>query len=154
MPRLTRFLSLDDLPTPSRKVTEPVVRFADKVTFSENGCWIWSAARYRNGYGKFAIGTRYYVAHRWAYAFFVGPMAEDMVLDHLCRTPACVNPDHLEEVTMLTNIRRSSHYMSEECSYGHARIPENLYYWGGSRYCRPCRNRVTRDRKREKRGTT
>jgi hypothetical protein len=31
-----------------------------------------------------------------------------MVLDHLCKTPACVNPDHLEAITQRQNALRGS----------------------------------------------
>ena len=37
-----------------------------------------------------------------------GPIPPDRQLDHLCRVPACVNPDHLEPVTAAENIRRGS----------------------------------------------
>lgn len=39
-------------------------------------------------------------------------------LDHLCRRPACCNPDHLEPVTHRTNMRRA--YAREAISVGEA----------------------------------
>lgn len=35
-----------------------------------------------------------------------GAIPTNMDLDHLCRNPICVNPDHLEPVTHLENVRR------------------------------------------------
>lgn len=37
-------------------------------------------------------------AHRAFYEKYRGPIADKMVIDHLCRNTSCVNPDHLEPV--------------------------------------------------------
>jgi hypothetical protein len=37
-----------------------------------------------------------------------GSIPENLELDHLCRNPACVRPDHLEPVTHLENLRRGA----------------------------------------------
>jgi len=36
-----------------------------------------------------------------------GEIPDDLVLDHLCKNIACVNPDHLEVVTQQVNVQRS-----------------------------------------------
>ena len=36
----------------------------------------------------------------------VGPIPDGREIDHLCRNHRCVNPDHLEPVTHLENMRR------------------------------------------------
>ena len=46
------------------------------------------------------------LAHRVYYERHVGPVPEGLELDHLCRNPGCVNPEHLEPVTHAENIRR------------------------------------------------
>lgn len=45
-------------------------------------------------------------AHRAMYEQEVGPIPEGLTLDHLCRQPACMRPDHLEPVTHATNLQR------------------------------------------------
>lgn len=61
----------------------------------DNGCWIWQKSMTPQGYGT----IRGEGAHRVFYEDAKGPIPEGLHLDHLCRTPACVNPDHLEPVT-------------------------------------------------------
>lgn len=70
------------------------------------GCWLWKGARSKAGYGvnAYVRGTK--SAHRIVYLLLKGPIIESLVLDHLCRVPACVNPDHLEPVTSAENTRR------------------------------------------------
>jgi hypothetical protein len=60
----------------------------------------------RKGYGRFKVAGRTLVASRYAYEEFVGPIPDGMEIDHLCFTPGCVNPDHLEPVTRAENARR------------------------------------------------
>ena len=68
-----------------------------------SGCWLWTGADTR-GYG--ALGKNG-LAHRVSFEMHVGPILPGLTLDHLCRTPACVNPAHLEPVTLAENVRRS-----------------------------------------------
>ena len=70
-------------------------------------CWFWDGYRDHNGYGGFGDERgRLVKAHRWGYERFVQPVTDDLVLDHLCRNPACVRFDHLEPVTHTENVRR------------------------------------------------
>ena len=69
-------------------------------------CWDWLGGK-SNGYGRFWVEGRLVQAHRWAYETMVGPIPEGLTLDHLCRVRYCVNPSHLEPVTLGENIRRS-----------------------------------------------
>jgi hypothetical protein len=70
-------------------------------------CWIWQRS-VSSGYGMAWDGTtkKMVRAHRLMYERYRGHIEEGLQLDHLCRVRNCVNPDHLEPVTMLENIRR------------------------------------------------
>ena len=72
------------------------------------GCWLWSGARAANGYGfcRHPITRRMSNVHRVVYEQECGPIPKGLDLDHLCRNPACVNPDHLEPVTRAVNLAR------------------------------------------------
>jgi hypothetical protein len=110
-------------------------------------CWPWTALKTIRGYGRFCwSGTSYY-AHRWSYALHgVQAVPVDLVIDHLCRNPACVNPAHLEAITHEENISRGIPAMSKitHCPQGHEYTPENTTRYQSSadgrwrRECRTC----------------
>lgn len=69
-------------------------------------CWLWTARKNRNGYGRVCIGGKEPVAHRVVYEHLVGDIPPGHILDHLCRVHPCVNPWHTEPVTVRVNTLR------------------------------------------------
>lgn len=135
-------------------------------------CWLWVGAVYPKGYGKVTSNVSgkklWHGAHRVALSYKLGrEVAPGFVVDHLCRTPLCVNPSHLEEVTQRTNVTRGiwgdtwrARAEKTVCKHGHPLMGDNLvvkqHY--GSRgilrvcvSCRRARDKVYSARKRIKR---
>lgn len=67
-------------------------------------CHVWQRSRFKSGYGQIGRGRRAHVVF-WERRF--GPVPPGKQLDHLCCVIECVNPDHMEPVTALVNVRRS-----------------------------------------------
>lgn len=126
--------------------TPPVERFAKKIALTDAGCIEWIGTQNGSGYGTFYFGEsgRGY-AHRWSYEYHVGPIPEGLQLDHLCRNPPCVNPEHLEPVTPRENYLRGESLWAKNarkthCPAGHPYGGDNLYTHPvtGQRFCRAC----------------
>lgn len=121
-------------------------RFWEKVEkVRPDGCWLWTASTVQgSGYGQFRVGNKVRKAHVVAYELMVGPVPEGLTLDHLCSVRRCVNPSHLEPVTMKENLRRAPTAVSTinaaktHCVRGHEFTAANVYPYRGRRYCRAC----------------
>ncbi len=120
-------------------------------------CWLWTGPLQSNGYAKFsALGEQW--AHRASYALLVGPIPAGLVIDHLCRNPICVRPNHLESVTQSVNTLRGFSptaitHRTGICRKGHDLSTVGVYVnpgnsWYGAQ-CRAC----ARDRQAERRAT-
>lgn len=119
----------------------------------EDDCWTWTASN-TLGYGLFWSGIKMVLAHKYSY----GITPDGLVLDHLCRNHACVNPSHLEPVTQRENLRRGVGWAGvnaakTHCPQGHEYTFENTCWRNGTRRsCRACdrrrpkRNRIHRRR--------
>lgn len=133
--RLREYGSTDD---PHRTTEERFWAFVNKT----DTCWLWTGARERGGYGRFALTHHKGVlAHRFAYELLIGPIPEELDLDHVhprCTHKHCVNPAHLEPVTRGENNRRRS-AVQTHCKRGHKFTPENTYRAPGSPIIRRCR---------------
>ena len=117
----------------------------DKNTAS--GCWEWQGPLHETGYGLIGAGGRggaILRTHRVSYELLVGPIPEDLHLDHLCKNRKCCNPDHLEAVTQAENNRRAFEDHTH-CPRGHVLPPKTP---PGVRrpQCKTCKSEYDRNR--------
>jgi len=146
---------------------DPAIRFTSKYEKRDSGCWHWTAgssimARTNNRiwrYGWFRPGgkAQHVLAHRWAYETYNGLIPPGMVIDHLCRNTLCVNPAHLEAVTVQENLARgdNANLRKTHCKRGHLFDIANTYIsGGGGRYCRKCKAWHQRNRNRRLKAET
>ena len=80
-------------------------RFMQKVSISTDGCWEWQASK-NLGYGKFKYKGEMRLAHRVSYEIFIKEIPSGLVVDHICYNRGCVNPDHLQLLTVKQNSSR------------------------------------------------
>jgi len=136
---------IENVGEPAQRDLSISERFWEKVEKTET-CWNWTAAVTR-GYGRFFPKGKPEQAHRVAYELLVGPIPEGLTIDHLCFNTLCVNPDHLEPVTLSENVRRMhAARATDHCPRGHEFTAENtrLSKGGKSRHCRQCDLRENR----------
>ena len=126
----------------------PHARWAGLVRWTPT-CWLWTGKIGSDGYGRFSItqaGNQRLdtVAHRFGYQIHRGSIPEGLVLDHLCRVRHCVNPWHLEIVTIRENVLRGhtlpARYLAQtNCKHGHPFDEPNTYRYLNKRTGRPTR---------------
>ena len=85
-----------------------VKRLLGHIKIIDN-CWIWTQHLNWNGYAITRYKNKKWRAHRLSYVL-IGKksLTPGMVLDHLCRHRNCINPKHLEQVTLDENLIRSN----------------------------------------------
>ena len=130
----------------NRRLTGPDYFVEDHGFISP--CWIWAKnVDLRTGYGRLMVNYKTIGAHRWMFEREVGPIPDGLTLDHLCRIPTCVNPEHLEPVPGGVNAMRGDNPWAKNarkthCKHGHEFTPENTYVGtDGGRRCRKCKRR-------------
>ncbi len=138
-------------------IKSPQERFNQKwIPEPNSGCWLWTACQNNKGYGSIRINGKMMLAHRFSYEIHRGSIPEKLSLDHLCRTPLCVNPNHLEIVTHRQNVLRGISPMAKyakqtHCKRGHLFSKENIYdvsnWKQKSRPCKICRKQRYQERK-------
>lgn len=142
---MTRYSGVESIRSEVKERVEIARFWAYCLPDPVSGCWNWEGATdyvygvfYRRGKGQ--IG-----AHRYAYELVKGPIPTGLHIDHLCRNTLCINPDHLEAVTVRENVMRAStaratiNAAKTHCSNGHPLTGNNAYQFRGSRQCRTCK---------------
>lgn len=140
--------------------TQPFVSDEDyirrKSVRNKKGCLRWTGKLSYNGYPLLPkvmakrAGT--HMVYRYLYELVVAPIPEGLTLDHLCKTRECVEPTHMEPVTMRENVLRGDTIVRENtkktmCPQGHPYDTVNI---NGDRGCKRCKAEHTR-RYRERR---
>ena len=144
-------------------------RFDEKWMPEPNtGCWLWTAANNR-GYGLIGLSAKEgpVSAHSVAMYLYRGvPLwtsNKDMHWDHVCRTPSCVNPDHLRLISNKENVLcgngpSAKNLKKTHCNKGHEFTLQNTAIRTRSdgrklRRCRECekiQSKSYHERNREK----
>ena len=160
------FLQWAENPTLQWREIEYLARLFQKVEEGPSDCWLWTGSSH-NGYGVVyapkRVGEKKAIrrAHRVVWMMLTRQELGDLTLDHLCGVRLCVNPAHLEPVTLEENVRRG--WAAESvarrnrnrekncCPHGHPYDEANTHIDSrGGRKCRTCiRERQARRRAEE-----
>lgn len=125
---------------------------------TESGCLVWHGCT-MHGYGYVRYEGKLQRVHRLLYKELVGPISDNMALDHLCRVRCCGNVSHLEVVTSRENTLRgvgiSAMYAKRtHCMNGHLFSGDNLRIDKRQRVCRECKRRNDRARRARNKKST
>lgn len=120
--------------------------FEQALTRLDGECWIWIGQLSSAGYPRL---RRSHNNGEYIHRLVAGAEA-GMHVHHICGTPACVNPDHLQVLT----IEEHNRLHGEEhaaCPRGHPYTEENVYITpAGGKQCRTCK-RVNNGKATERR---
>jgi len=81
---------------------------------TESKCWNWTGriSGRKHGYPQISVGGKQTMVHRITYEELVRPLVPGETIDHLCRNPHCINPEHLEPISLRENVKRMHSYRS------------------------------------------
>jgi hypothetical protein len=129
-----------------------------------DGCWEWTGARNRLGYGQVYVQRKQWAGNPARYLFLKlrGPLPRGHVVVQTCGNRLCCRPAHLEAITRAEWIRRGRSPMGEQarrstCIRGHPLTvgDANVYVRAdGSRHCRACGAERARRKRRLKASAT
>lgn len=120
--------------------------FVDKT----GPCWVWTGLLDNSGYGVFSFRGRSVKAHRFIYERECRVIMH--TIDHLCGVARCVNPQHMEDVTIRVNVLRGNgraavQARQTKCYRGHDLVDVNVAPSSdGRRRCKKCRRIYAKER--------
>ena len=128
------------------------LRIREKIHLDpDTDCWLWLGCLSKKGYGDLKYLGKTKRTHRVSWELLVGPIPPGLEIDHLCRTPRCCNPRHLEPVPKRVNYLRGNGNRNKHathCKHGHPFDAENTgFRKNGERYCRECKRQIRRSTK-------
>lgn len=131
-----------------------IERVFAKIDFSGGyqACWLWQGYVESNGYAHVIQQGVKEQSHRVVYKLAIGFIADGLTIDHLCMIKHCVNPLHLEPVTIGENVLRGNNRAAVNarkivCWRGH-----ELTQGKKQRYCKKC-DSMKSQRYRERKAT-
>lgn len=128
--------------------TRDVAARLERHSAPDGECRVWLGSKTSDGYGRISVGGRDRLAHVVAYERHVGPVPSGLVLDHTCRVRHCINPMHLEPVTVEENTARGAlGALRATCRRGHE-LPKG----GRCLVCRAAAQRAWYERKLQQAG--
>lgn len=119
-----------------------------------SGCWLYTGALDKDGYGKIKYKGKTYRVHRLAWTAWIGPIKEQILHKPICLNKHCFNPEHLYDGTHNDNMKDrkdTGTYVNYDqfethCIRGHKFDVDNTYInkTSGARQCKACRKERAR----------
>lgn len=102
-------------------------RFIKQISITASGCWNWTGVLDRDGYAQYHRNRKAKIAHRISYEWHKGKIPFGLTIDHLCKNKCCVNPEHLEAVSIQENGRRHNAEGYKRWWYGLSNIEKQVF---------------------------
>ncbi len=111
----------------------------------KDDCWEWTGNKDKDGYGIFGLLRKNRRAHRVSYFAHYGVKPEKLTVHHKCKNRCCVNPEHLELLTIRENILLSNNVAAINARKTHCKNGHKFdRKYGKQRYCSICQSEKTK----------